>query len=58
VLEITLTADMEAGQAMPLEGRYAVYLTFQFSGDQTVAAPVLCFNCLCENEPMAIYLLN
>jgi hypothetical protein len=58
MIELILTADVEADRTTPLTGRNAVYITFHFDDTQQADAPVLCFNCQHENEPLTLQLLT
>ncbi|MGI4873034.1 MAG: hypothetical protein ACRYFX_17880 [Janthinobacterium lividum] len=58
MIELILTADVEAGRTTPLTGRNAVHITFHFDDAQQADAPVLCFNCQHENEPLTLQILS
>lgn len=58
MIELILTADVEAGRATPLTGRNPVYIAFHFEDAQQADAPVLCFNCQYEDEPLALWELG
>lgn len=54
MVRMTITQGNTPNENFPIESRKALYLRFFFSGGVEVKAPVLCLNCLDENEPLPL----